>query len=487
MPRLVHRFANLTTGHNVKIACSPDGKRIAIANANPTIIHDTSTSSRVADNWKPAVHILDAETGKTVVSLKLTTAEEDAVLAKTERVSHMETTGLAFSPDGLLVAVGTSIGQVKLYSTLNGELMRSLDDEKARLADKETPANWKSLRRAIGSVASLEFSADGGMLAMCGSSFADFAERFGGVDRMGFRRTGPGRLKLWDVHTGALKHDLAGHNDHAYAVAFSPDGKFLASAGRWMTEGEMFGNGVILWNAQTGEAIHKLIRTTADGGARAIAFSPDSKLLAMGTWRAGNGDANDPSTGGVSLIHVSSGIEEWLVTVPVWAGPLTFSPDGTRVVVMCGGGSIRFLETATGLLKQEIRPAETGQGTRWDGFAIGAQGQILAIGAVNKEQDGSVEVWSTQRGDQAGAACGGCTSENRARRFTREKLQNCTERQDHCVHGGRQARRCGEWWPDDDPARKWNEPGQRQLEAGGGDSGRPDGEDRCGVTAHHGR
>ncbi len=70
---------------------------------------------------------------------------------------------------------------------------------------------------------------------------------------------------------------------------FSPDGKLLASAGRWASEGEFFGNGVIIWNAQTGEAIHKLIRTTAAGGARAIAFSPDSKLLAMGTWRAGDG------------------------------------------------------------------------------------------------------------------------------------------------------------------------------------------------------
>ena len=118
--------------------------------------------------------------------------------------------------------------------------------------------------------------------------------------------------------------------------------------------------------------------------------------------RAGNGDANDPSTGGVSLIHASSGIEEWLVTVPAWAGPLTFSPDGTRVVVQCGGESIRFLETATGIVKQEIRPAAGGQGGRWDGFAMGAGGQILAIGVVNKEQAGGVEVWSTQRGDQDG-------------------------------------------------------------------------------------
>ena len=206
--------------------------------------------SKVADNWKPSVEILDGETGKVVVSLKLTTADEDAVLAATERISHIEATALAFSPDGNLVAVGTSIGQLKLYSAQTGELLRSLDDEATRLADKETPQNWKSFKRALGSVASLAFSADGSMLAVCGGSFADFSERFGGVQRMGVRSTGPGRLKLFDAQSGALKHDLVGHNDQAYAVCFSPDGNLLASAGRWTNEGEFFGNGVIIWNAQ---------------------------------------------------------------------------------------------------------------------------------------------------------------------------------------------------------------------------------------------
>ena len=237
MPRRVHHFTALTTGNGVKIACSADGKLIAIANGNPTRVMLGNGASRVDGGWKPSADILDAETGKTVVSLKLTTAEEDAVLAATERISHVEATALAFSPDGNVVAVGTSIGQVKLFNARTGELLRSLDDEKAKLADEKTPENWKSLRRAMGSVAALAFSPDGSLLATCGGSFADFSERFDGLSRKGFRSTGPGRLKLWDVQTGTLKHDLVGHNDHAYAVAFSPDGKWLASAGRWHGKG----------------------------------------------------------------------------------------------------------------------------------------------------------------------------------------------------------------------------------------------------------
>ncbi len=395
-PKRVRHFAGLTTGNDVKIACSADGKLIAIANGNPTRIMGTRGVSRLKDDWKPSADILDAEMGKTVVSLKLSTPDEDAVLAVTERVFYFEVTALAFSPDGNVVVVGTSIGQVKLFDARTGELVRSLDDEPAKLADKETPENWKSLRRAMGSVGSLAFSPDGSLLATCGGSFADFAERFAEFSRMGLRSTGPGRLKLWDVQTGTLKHDLVGHNDHAYAVAFSPDVRRLASAGRWLKKGD-FGNGVIIWNPRTGTQIHRLIRTTASGGTRSIAFSPDSKMLAMGTQRFDS--ANDTSTGGVSLVHVSSGVPEWLVTVPGWAKPVAFSPDGESVAVLCGERTIRFLETETGTMKHEIRPADSLQDRPWKDFAIAPQGHVLAIGAVDGERKGSVEVWSTKSSD----------------------------------------------------------------------------------------
>ena len=114
---LIQRVRHFDPGMRVgAIACSPDGKLIAVGNDQPIMIMMTGGHSRVADKWQPAVNVVDAETGKTVVSLKLSSNEEDTVLAANDRVSHFEVKALAFSPDGNVVAVGTSIGQVKLYS-----------------------------------------------------------------------------------------------------------------------------------------------------------------------------------------------------------------------------------------------------------------------------------------------------------------------------------------------------------------------------------
>ena len=87
-------------------------------------------------------------------SLQLVTAEEQVALAATPRISHVEATSLAFSPDGSLLAVGTNIGQVKLFNTSTGEVSQVFDDRSARLADKETPeignrspAQWEASGR----------------------------------------------------------------------------------------------------------------------------------------------------------------------------------------------------------------------------------------------------------------------------------------------------------------------------------------------------
>jgi len=394
IPTQMHHF---TSGADVKsIAYSADGDRIAIANGSPTRILQTDGSSRVQDDWKPSVEILNAETGKTIVSLKLSNETEDAVLAATERVSHFEVTALTFSPDGDLLAVGTSIGQVKLFNARIGELVQTLDDEQSRLADKETPENWKSLQRAIGTVASLAFSPDSSQLAMCGQSFSDFSDVFDGIERSGRLVTGPGRLKVWRVEPRSSKYDLAydlaGHSQ-ANAVAFSSLGNLLASAGRWES-GHDNGTGVIIWNPVTGEKI-RTIMTEGNGDTHAVAFSPYDQSIAIGSVSFDKDKDRDAATGTVTLTRVGSGIVVWRSSFSGWVKPLAFSPngDGESVVVLCGGQSLRLLDTETGTVTHEIRATDSSPGERWNDFATAPQRHMLAVGGIDAEKRGFVTTW----------------------------------------------------------------------------------------------
>jgi WD40 repeat protein len=275
---------------------------------------------------------------------------------------------------------------VKLFDARSGELIRSLDDAAAKRADKKAPEKFQALTRAMGSVEGLAFSPDGSLLAVCGNSIAEgplVPER---LERGGLRGTGPGRLNLWEVKTGAIKHDLVGHS-HAHAVAFSPDGKLLASAGNWA--GHEHGTGVIIWNPETGAKI-RTIANNANGGTWGVAFSPNSNLVAISSRIFDKDD--DTSKSAISLAHARTGIVEWQRAVPGWAHPVAFAPDGKSVAVLCAGRSIQFFATETAATTREISPADAPRGGHWTSFAITPTGH-MAIGGADDARKGLVELW----------------------------------------------------------------------------------------------
>ena len=94
--------------------------------------------------------------------------------------------------------------------------------------------------------------------------------------------------RIWDANDGHTLHILTGHTDWVRSLAYSPDGKFLATASADHT--------IRIWNTETGDSIAVLKGHKSH--VNAVAFSPDGKFLV-----SGSGDMNLFYGGGNLVAH----------------------------------------------------------------------------------------------------------------------------------------------------------------------------------------
>ena len=216
--------------------------------------------------------------------------------------------------------------------------------------------NDLSLRTLSGhttEVKSVAFSPDGKFIASCST------------------RSGPTTtlLELWDAKTGKSVRAWNGHGGAVYSVAFSPDSKTLASAAS---------DSVKLWEVQTGALTRTWAPWNSNNYVQSVAFSPDGRTLATG------GEDNM-----VRLWDIQTGDLRRTLAAGRWLGidAIAFSPDGSMIAA--ASQEIKVWDVASGTLKKTLT-TRTGSSA----VAFSQDGQKIA-GAFHE----TVVIWNTTNYD----------------------------------------------------------------------------------------
>jgi WD40 repeat protein len=378
------------------IAFSPNGRLLAAADGDGNLdLWDVSTQESLgalSTDTQPMKSVAFSPDGNTIA-----TASSDGSVRLWSTtgflgdpigpfsVGPLAARSVAFSPDGKIVATGSLGGQARLWNA------RSL-----------SPAGPPLSTGTASKIYSIAFSPAGNMLAAGGGVGVDDVHAVtrvwdvgshqqlgaahdpfgsgltGAVNAVAFSpdgkilATGSGdrTVRLWNVATDQPIHVLKAAG-YVYTLAFSPNGRLLASAGAGGT------SQVQLWNVATGGRIGTFTDHQT-GDIYSVAFSPDGRVLATG----GTDDTArlwDVATG--QQIGTPFSVDTGTIS------SVAFSPDGRVLATGSFDGKVRLWDIATG--QQIGQPLFDGGLASVDSVAFSPNGQALAVGTYN----GVVQLW----------------------------------------------------------------------------------------------
>ncbi|HTU21914.1 MAG TPA: sigma factor-like helix-turn-helix DNA-binding protein, partial [Gemmataceae bacterium] len=239
-------------------------------------------------------------------------------------------TSAAFTPDGQQLWTGGYDQTIRLWSAASGEQLRLLSQEGNK----------------GGAVRTLALRPDGKMLAASLIHTEDNDPRKKHCD-----------VRLWDLTSGKERQLRHGHGDWVTAIAFSPDGRILASRGedpniRQMLarrgEKQTIHQTIRLWDVAAGKERARL--RCEEAGADGIAFSPDGRHVIS---------ALDKETIGFWDVQTSRLIRRLSVGQSSGNPIPLLSRDGRMLVTGGGEQPLRLWEVASGKERCRIELSNT--------------------------------------------------------------------------------------------------------------------------------
>lgn len=241
---------------------------------------------------------------------------------------------VAYSPDGTIIASGGQFPRINIWDAQTGAKLQSLAGHSASILCLAFSPNGQTLVSGSGDTTLKVWRRDAGGNWV---EVRTLTGHTGSVDEVRFLSDGQrivscsvdGTIKLWDLATGSVLRTFEGHSAGVSGLALSPNEQLIASGDG---EGE-----IKLWNLADGTEIRSLCKLSAP--VAAVAYSPDGQRVA-------SGEGYPDHT--LRMWDARTGAFLWELTSPDENSALAFSPDSTVLAVGSVDDTIRIRRASDG-------------------------------------------------------------------------------------------------------------------------------------------